>query len=271
MLPPGFAFEAADRPGTYLNGRVRAVAHILQHEHELACRLLPEFVCDTADQTLPEWYADYGIPDDCNINDLCAKMTAIGDGTCASLQDLARMLLADICCTDLPPEIQPGCWDMGCDQMPPEVEWLHGGSELGFAQLGECPEADLRGSSLGVETHNADEEDCNIAGYYEEDAAAIPLDPPCDDVPCPPYAVTEISGTLLVGCGAPWTHEYTGTAYVLLVGLMETSPIMHLPDWNQMGCMEMGCDQLCAPDLESILCFVDRHRHAHVRVVRQYC
>ena len=262
-LPPGFAFEAAETPGTLLNGRVRAVAHLLQVFNEHACALLPEFNCDTADLTLDDWNADYGIPDDCGVNDLCLKVTMTGDGTCASLDVIAKALGFDLCCEEIPIEIQAGCWNLGCEQMAPQPEFKGGGAELGFAGL-----------SCGTPVGGAPEPDgdCAIAGYWEEEAVPTAAEQACTlDPACNPYQPPNM-GELIAGCRMPWdVSGYVGTAYHLKVGVRTDSPALNDPGFAEVGGFELGCAQLCTPPVHELACFITRHRHAHVVPVFTYC
>lgn len=277
LLPPGWAFEAADFDETNMSKRLRVLADLFQLFHENACALLPEFVCDTQVLTEDSWFADYDIPDECNINDLCLKVTAIGDNTCASLQELADKISdglgpgngIDLCCEAIPPEMQCGqCWDMGVDQMAPQPVWSRGGSELGFASMGFCP-APTCGTDLGHEMLGG--EDCNIVGFCYPAEEIIAPDPACiiTDACYPWEFVSQEKFT--VGCPAPLELNYTGTAYHLKVGVLGSSEILNDPTYAQMGCFEMGCAELCTPPVAELVCFISRFRHAHIVPVPVYC
>lgn len=118
-LPLGWAWDALNEPTTIMARRLSVLAQLFQLFHEQSCALLPEFHCFSADLTLESWWADYGLPDDCGINDLCVKMAALGGQNCASYIDLGDALGIDICCQEIPPELQCGCWQLGVDQMAP--------------------------------------------------------------------------------------------------------------------------------------------------------
>ena len=263
-LPAGWIWESASEPGTVMHSRVRVMAGLLADFHAKACALPLEFNCDTQVETTDSWWADYGLPDPCGIADLCGKVTFIGDGRCQSLLEIGASLGFDLCCETIPPEIQPGGWNLGCDQMPPKVEWLAGGSELGFMCLGSGP-PDLGGSDLGVSSAGAD--DCNEAGYRDLGDAPTTTIGPCDLVGCERYFVPCLSEFTL--CWAPFRHDYTGTAYHIKVGISGASPI--LAGFTEVGCWNLGCDEVCSPPINERHCVIERHVHAHVRAVPVYC
>jgi len=255
LLPPGFAFYAADEAGTLMNGRVRAVAHLFDAYHQEICALRPEFRCDTADRTLDDWHIDYEIPDPCGVNDLCAKVFGMGDGTCESLVDLGRTIGMEIECSSLDVEIQPNGWNLGFGEMPPDVVWLDGGSELGEVCLGYCPPI-AAGSGLGLA-----EDDCIVTGFHELDPL-VPLVPgPCEPDGCVKWE-RPARGTLDL-CHAVYRQEYVGNAHHLRIGLHPSSELLS-HTFPQMGDMNIGCDQLCAPPVAEVVCWIERHMHAHV-------
>lgn len=304
LFPPGLAFYSVDWAGSVQYGRVRSMAAALADLDAEACSLLPEFRCQTVDRTRESWMVDYGLPDDCGINDLCVKVTSIGDGTCASLVEIGAALGFDMCCEEIAPEIQPGCWNLGCDQMPPAVEWKGGGSELGFAGL-PCVANNFDGNGLGVETMAGD---CDVAGYFVRPPTPETMPNPCvyEVVQCRAYE-RPLMGELLVGCRAPWScADYVGTAYHFITGLRsdqegvigfrayckedfglganhsgdglgaeglgEHVPMTNVPmPWAIMGCWEVGCTSLCSPPVNEVLCFVLKLRPAHTVPIRRYC
>lgn len=303
-LPRGFTWDAAEVPGTLMHARATVLADLIDALHQEVCAVLAEWHCDTATRTLDSWGADYGLPDDCGITELCHKVTFVGNGRCESLQEIASSigrahlaatdaaLLAltpgtlaydaemethapyygvELCCEPIPPEMQCGdCWEMGVDQMAPGIDWQGGGYDLGMVPLGYCPPIENIGSNLGLGAYNDLAEDCNIAGYYEST-----VDDTATALPCAPVVVCgqwfpPVSGTFMVGCAAPWTHDYQGTAHHLKVGIKGTSEI--LKGYMETGdCWEMGIDQLCPPPVPELFCFIERHVHAHIVPIPQFC
>jgi uncharacterized protein YmfQ (DUF2313 family) len=306
LLPRGFAWDAADEPGTLMHGRVMVIADMMATFHAQACALVNEFRCDTASVTLDSWFADYGLPDNCGIAELCPKVTTIGDGSCASLQEIAASIgkvriattdpvlatltpgtdayeaeLAthgpnygiDLCCNWLPPEMQCGeCWEMGIDQMAPAIEWEHGGCDLGFMALGHCPLPSGLGSTLGWVPLNSSGQDCNIAGYQNVTTPVVPTLLPCAPVVHCGQWVPPADQEFAVGCAVPWSFDYVGTAYHMQVGIVGTSAILKDPAYSQVGdCMELGISQLCAPPTAQLFCFIEQHAHSHVKMLPIYC
>jgi hypothetical protein len=271
LLPPGFAWEAAGEPGTLMHGRVKVIAGLFDRFHIDACAMPREFVCDTVtDWSRDFWNADYGLPDDCGINDLCFKVAYDGGARCEDIAEIGALLGFEMCCEAVAPEIQPGCWDLGCEAMPPVVEWLEGGIDLGTLSLGFCPPELGIGSPLGDDTLTTLDDDCNIAGYSD----VLPAEAIVGEV-CPPTErgrrwMPPSNGTFEM-CASSYRHDYTGTAYVLRVGVKGSSAVLADPEYAEVGCMEIGCSQLCAPPLPELLCFVERITHAHIKVVAEYC
>jgi uncharacterized protein YmfQ (DUF2313 family) len=303
-FPRGWAWDSAAIPGTNLHSLVRAWSWMIHDVTSKACDLLPEFRCHTVDQTLDDWYADYGLPDACGINDLCAKLAAVGGQDCGYYSDVAAMLgYVDTCCEEIAPEIMAGCWNLGCQQMPPQPVFTKGGSLLGYAMLA-CPIDDC-GSDLGQGIHGP--EDCMIAGYVEcEPVPALDGSVCRNDTGCLEYVPPSV-GVLLTGCYAPYELDYTGTAYHWRFGTPDTQA--HLlgkggdpascvlndglsDDWGMgftplgtfypgtpptpgqfaiMGCWETGCTPLCSPDPSSLLCFINALKPAHTVAASYWC
>jgi hypothetical protein len=266
LFPRGFAWDALEYTDSLMYHRARVVAYMLQEFHEKACALPPEFRCHSADLTLSSWWADYGLPDACGITQLCPKVTWIGDGTCNALVEIGASLGYEVCCEELPVEIQAGCWNLGCDEMAPEPVYEKGGSELGFMSLGYCP-TEEDGAPLGDATLGT--EDCNIAGYGVSPPEISVDDPPCDMEGCMPWEFVWNQTWQL--CHEPYELNYVGNAYHIKVGVKGTSSVLADPSYIQMGCWEMGCGQLCVPPVAELLCFFERHRHAHIKLIPVYC
>lgn len=269
LMPPGWVWESVREPGTMMHGRARAIAELFDMLHKQACRLTQEFHCDTAVETLDSWNADYGIPDNCGITQLCPKVTTIGDGTCEALVEIGASLGYELCCEEFPIEMQCGCWNLGDEQMAPAVQWLEGGIDLGMMGLACVDPA--AGSGLGYDPL---EGDCHIAGY--EELTPVPVYAPPPPGPCEPEYVCKKweppqTGFFMIGCPEPWRHDYQGNAHHIRVGIKGTSAILLDPQYPQIGTMEMGCDALCPPPVAEVICFVMRHRHAHVVPVPYYC
>ena len=95
-----------------------AYAEVLAHMHGRACALIEEFYCSTVSETLPQWWVEYGFPDDCEPwTDLCAKVRAQGGATCGYLSDLAASRGWVLECSNCPPassNSSAGCASAGC-------------------------------------------------------------------------------------------------------------------------------------------------------------
>ncbi|WP_296201450.1 hypothetical protein [uncultured Hyphomicrobium sp.] len=297
LLPPGWAWEAAVADGTIMSARSKVIAALMLALHQKACELTREFHCFSVVDTMESWYADYGLPDDCGINDLCAKVIALGGQNCASFVELGALLGFDLCCHDLPPETQAGCWSLGTDQLAPEPNYRFGGSELGYVAL-PCADPPA-GVDLGLGVHGPDE--CNIAGFFEEEAPAEVQAKPCAPAACIDYDGEYPSG-LLPGCLKPYDiSHYTGTAFHWIVGLTDDNPglgswgkcapppsidqlslgdnglgsfVPGIPvpeDYAIGGCWDLGVSELCTPPVEPVMCFVQRYKPAHTVALRRYC
>lgn len=306
--PQGFAWDAVDVDGTNMHQLARALALVLNEVEARACEVLPEFTCHTTDEMLPEWYADYGLPDDCGINDLCAKVGAIGGQNCDYYSYLAQLTaeVEDFCCQDVDPEICCGCWNLGCDQMAPAFETQYGGSELGCASLG-CPTKQSGGSTLGCGMLGTSS--CHVAGYCVDNTASADCTSLCrTDSECDRYW-NPASGTLVAGCyTAEAMVDYTGTAHTWVAGITtndplfwnwagtcENNPSMCLgqDDWclgqeglgiyeppsypattsayTITGCWEVGCTELCRPQTPELLCAITRYKPAHTVAYPKWC
>lgn len=265
--PRGFAWDGVEQDGTIINALAKVFALALWQVDQSGCDLLPEFWCHGADQTLDLWNQDYGLPDECGINDLCAKVGAVGGQDCNYYDYLAQLAgITTFCCDDVDVEIQCGCWNLGCEQMPPPFALQDGGCDLGYLGLG-CP-AEKGGSDLGQGPLG---DDCNIAGYYEQDATQT-LDDYCTTDPQCQRWWPDQTGELITGCHTPLQMaEYTGTAWHWRYGLQSDDPIVSLGGYTVMGCWETGCDELCAPDISQILCWIARYKPAHTVAVPLWC
>ncbi len=156
---------------------------------------------------------------------------------------------------------------MGCDELAPEQVFEKGGAELGFMSLGYCP-ATPEGSPLGDGTLGS--EDCNVAGFGILPASAVVIEPPCQVTePCVEWEFN--SGETWQLCHMPYELNYTGNAYHIKVGVQGTSKVLADPSYIQTGCWDMGCGQFCVPPVAELLCFFERHRHAHVKLIPVYC
>jgi len=218
-LPAGWAWESASVDGTLMNGMFRATAEMFADLEAAACELLGEFHCNTATLTLDNWNDDYGLPDPCGIDNLCAKVVATGGQTAAYLHYLGLQLGYDLCIQDLAPEAQCGNWNLGCDQLAPAATLAAGGSELGFACLGYCP-----GNASTIDLGQADYAagPGAIAGEFAKaGSVATTVHADCERWP---GVCTE---TLICGKGAPYDISgYTGTAHSFIVGLPTDSPLI---------------------------------------------
>ena len=267
--PNGWAWASVDTPGTRFNGLARAFATMLHDVVTKACGLLPEFRCHTADETLDDWNTEYGLPDDCGINDLCAKVRATGGQSCDYFTDLAELLgYTTFCCEEVPTEIMTGCWNLGCDPMPPPSSLRYGGCDLGHLGLA-CPPK-TGGSPLGQGTLGSG--DCNIAGYHVADANTVSDDSECrTDSTCERWHRPQ-TGELITGCYTPEEMApYEGTAFHWRYGMETDDPIFGRGDVTMTGCWDMGCDELCGPQLPHDLCWIARYKPAHTVAVPIWC
>lgn len=267
-FPPGWAFLNRCDPSTLLGRWHRSWAEIVYDVNRRACALVAEFVCDTARETLPSWWADYGIPDACGINNLCAKVGALGGATCTYFRSLGAALgYLNVCCDEVAPEIQTGCWSLGTDPLPPHPDPAGGGCDLGLLCCGYCPPV-TGGGPIG--TGMAGSGECNVSGYYVDPASASAsiVCGPAND--CHDW-LRPLSGALVCGNRAPFSITgYTGTAYTMRVGLPQPVSIA-LPSVAITGSWNLGCVPLCVPPRDEVLCFIVTYKPAHVTAVPYHC
>jgi len=305
-FPRGWAWDAVDIDGTNMNALAMAWAWVVKDVRDKACELLPEFVCDTASATVDEWNADYGLPDDCGINDICAKVAATGGADCGYFTDLASYLgYENVCCEDLPKGAMVGRWNIGCDPLAVGPTYLYGGSYLGYAGLA-CPGSPC-GVDLGLGVHAGADDDCNIAGYYECEEPAAEVGNVCQtDGDCLEFVPATV-GTLITGCYTETVLSWTGTSHLWrfgvpndLTGLGEggvpwscdASAYVGDADWclgftplttftpgtsgtpgnySIVGCWDTGCTPLCAPPGPELFCFIEAYKPAHTVAVPYWC
>lgn len=76
-------------------------AEVLEHLHQRACALIPEFFCSTVNETRAEWHTEYAYPDPCEAYDtLCDKVNAIGGARCDYFVALAARRGWSVACLD---------------------------------------------------------------------------------------------------------------------------------------------------------------------------
>jgi len=160
LLPPGRAFNTHEAAGDRIEGDYNsqvgtfqtdttplgsepfvdtntnmeaywlAYAEVLEYWLQRACRLIPEFFCEEAVETIPEWHIDYGFPDDCDPwTTLCDKVRAQGGSTCAYLAEIAAARGWVLTCSDCIPlrTAIAGCATAGCSKScgcPAGVIWV---------------------------------------------------------------------------------------------------------------------------------------------------
>lgn len=111
--PPGWAWDAVADRDTRMGQQTLAIAEIARDVEDRACALLAEWLCYSATETMPEWMTDYGLPDACGLNDLCAKLAAIGGASRAYFYEIASWFgYTDIVITEHTP-LQCGLTPVG--------------------------------------------------------------------------------------------------------------------------------------------------------------
>lgn len=193
LLPRGKAWSGADIDGTDANKFWKAISFDVAETMGRVCDMLKETRCKEADETRDQWLEDYGLPDECDPNgiSLCGKVYAQGGARCEYLVEVAEEMGWVITCEDLSqtPVPMTGCWDMGCDSLPPAHETYIPGQNLGREELCVCDygeisnhpdthlfedtadrteaSCEIPGSSLGCEPMGPSDQCCNFIGYYE--------------------------------------------------------------------------------------------------------
>jgi uncharacterized protein YmfQ (DUF2313 family) len=87
LTPRGRAWQNSPvvEPGETVQRQFwRALSYPFFLLNQRLCKLVDEFFCETAEETLDTWAQEYGFPDPCDpFADLCAKVDAVGDSTIA--------------------------------------------------------------------------------------------------------------------------------------------------------------------------------------------
>lgn len=95
LLPHGRAHQSHDGAITNSESVLRAfwyaIAKPLQELQADICLAVDEFYCSSANKTLDQWHADYGVPDECEAisESLCDRALAIGFVTTAQYVEFA--------------------------------------------------------------------------------------------------------------------------------------------------------------------------------------
>lgn len=199
LLPPGPAWEGAQREGTVQRAYWRAYASVLNYLYSRMCAFVDEFFCATVKESREQWIDEYGLNDVCDPygNNLCVKVAAQGGATCDYFVDIARLSGWVITCHDVSKDPEPiaGCFEVGCTPLGPEPKYLPYGSRIGYGQRGVCQYGEVvqhpdkakwengntagamcpvPGSNLG-HGPDANESCCFIVGYYDFDVPPPPV------------------------------------------------------------------------------------------------
>jgi uncharacterized protein YmfQ (DUF2313 family) len=77
---PNYPQSPADWPAGYVQcGFIAALGTVRNWIESRFCQLKAEFFCSSASETLDLWYAEYGLPDQCDpFPDLCTKVALVG-------------------------------------------------------------------------------------------------------------------------------------------------------------------------------------------------
>ncbi|TBW33347.1 hypothetical protein EYW49_20525 [Siculibacillus lacustris] len=111
-LPRGRAWPRT--PGSVLWRFWRGVADVFTQANDRLCSWQAEFFCRTADESLDDWWIDYGLPDGCDpFPDLCSKVVGSTGGRCVDLQALAARAGWSISCVR-DQTVGAGCFQAGC-------------------------------------------------------------------------------------------------------------------------------------------------------------
>lgn len=146
LLPRGRAWGTHDGgpwSDTVLYKFCRAVATVLAYANERLCKARLEFFCATADETLDDWLADYGLPDACDpFPDLCTKVGALGSQRCEYFKAVAASRGWAIDCIDFAGRCgaQAGCSRAtviasAATDKTPRVGQFRAGKKLGCAAM----------------------------------------------------------------------------------------------------------------------------------------
>lgn len=146
MLPQGRAWQtrAQDATDSTMTEFWSAISVTEADFYNRLCKAYEETFCATADLTLDQWNEDYGLPDECDSGafSLCVKAALLGGNTCEYFVEIADLMGWVVTCNDISQTPVPnvGCWNLGCDNLPPKHEVKCSGSSLGYAALCSCIE-----------------------------------------------------------------------------------------------------------------------------------
>ena len=299
VLPSGPAWDGGAQPGTVMNMFWTAVADVLAGVYARLCAYMLEFLCSTAVESVDQWQAEYGLPDQCDPfgYNLCAKVNALFEPNCDGYVAIAAANGWVIECanTSLPEPIA-GCFQCGCTPLGPKPEYLDG-SNIGvgalspcdygqvvqhpqpqfwnntFASQANCP---VPGTNLGFGPDTAHgEQCCFIVGWApapEMLAPTVPVKDACvggDTIyfDCPTYVRPRLVFKSLDSTGkfTNYSQAYVWSVTVNLPAslALQGKPVATGPT-SQAGAFEAGCTPLCSQSVYAdMLCFLQTIAPAH--------
>lgn len=91
LLPQGPAWDAHRAEGTVPNKYWRVFASLLAAANKRLCEFVDEFFCATAKESVEQWREEYGVGGPCDpwLNNLCAKVAAVGGQSFAYFEKMA--------------------------------------------------------------------------------------------------------------------------------------------------------------------------------------
>lgn len=115
LLPPGFAWQAADQPGTVMFGYWRAVARTLKWFTDQVCVLTNELFCSTRNVLADDYNREFNLPDPCSPYLSPCSFKIVDRARCTDLADVLLALGWVIECAAVSANSAVGCMVSGCN------------------------------------------------------------------------------------------------------------------------------------------------------------
>jgi uncharacterized protein YmfQ (DUF2313 family) len=269
MLPRGRAWP--DDDSSVLQKFWRAFSGTVKAFEDRICDFAGELFCSSANESLPTWMEQYGLPDECDPNgdNLCARVAMQGGSTCEYFTDVAHLM----------------GYEVSCEKPPSTSETVTiGGSNLGYIYVGSCPTTPPVGSELGQLPLGPD--CCNIAGYGESVAPPVVghLPSACSDGSVDLPATQPFPGIGPAICGwyseEPYTYDADAYRWGLVVSTgsagscqYSCSDLIYVGDTDgAMTGLPLGVSvhpidsPLCSVDFNQVFCWIERFKPAHTEV-----
>lgn len=114
LLPPGYAWRAADEPGRVMYHYWRAVARTMKWFTDQCCQMIDEFFCSTRNILGPDYDIEFGLPDPCSTFLSPCEFVISDSARCEDLVGLLARLGWSASCSTIAGNSSVGCASVGC-------------------------------------------------------------------------------------------------------------------------------------------------------------